>query len=306
MRILLALDGSEPADRARDLVASLPWPTGSTVRAVAALEASPNLFGGSWIAVRPSDAAAYEEEACERLEAVLADAAGHLAAPGRTVETELLRGSPAMAIVEESRHWKPDLIVIGSRGPGALDSTLIGSVSGSVVDHARCPVLVARKASASSVLFAADGSAASRAAQDLLETWGIFRSMPVEVLGVVDLAAPWRTGIGPTMFDAAMEVYAELIADERRSHEEVVSTAARDLTTAGITADSVVREGSPRDEIVAEVRERGVDLVVMGSRGHAGISRLFIGSVAHHVLLHAPSSVLIVRERQGGPEGSPA
>ena len=41
---------------------------------------------------------------------------------------------------------------------------------------------------------------------------------------------------------------------------------------------------------------RGVDTIVMGTRGHTGLARLILGSVARNVLLHAPCSVLIVRE----------
>jgi nucleotide-binding universal stress UspA family protein len=37
------------------------------------------------------------------------------------------------------------LIVLGSRGLGAISRTLIGSVSDSVVKHAHCPVFVVRK-----------------------------------------------------------------------------------------------------------------------------------------------------------------
>jgi hypothetical protein len=40
----------------------------------------------------------------------------------------------------------------------------------------------------------------------------------------------------------------------------------------------------------------GADLIVVGSRGLSTIPRLLIGSVARKVLLHAPQSVLVVRE----------
>ena len=56
----------------------------------------------------------------------------------------------------------------------------------------------------------------------------------------------------------------------------------------------VVR-GDPDDAIVEYAREHGADLIVMGSHGHTGLRHLLMGSVAEHVLRHAPCPVLIVR-----------
>ena len=59
-------------------------------------------------------------------------------------ETELLEGSPAKAVLELARSRDVDLIVIGSRGLGALKGALLGSVSSAIVHHADRPVLVTR------------------------------------------------------------------------------------------------------------------------------------------------------------------
>jgi nucleotide-binding universal stress UspA family protein len=40
----------------------------------------------------------------------------------------------------------------------------------------------------------------------------------------------------------------------------------------------------------------GADLVVMGSRGYKGLTRLLLGSVAESVVRHAHCSVLVIRE----------
>ena len=45
--------------------------------------------------------------------------------------------------------------------------------------------------------------------------------------------------------------------------------------------------------------ERSIGTIVIGTRGHTGLARLFLGSVARNVLLHAPCSVLVVREQKG-------
>jgi nucleotide-binding universal stress UspA family protein len=53
-------------------------------------------------------------------------------------------GHPVDRIVSVAQDEKPDVIVLGSRGWGAVKSRLLGSVSDGVLHHAHCPVLIAR------------------------------------------------------------------------------------------------------------------------------------------------------------------
>jgi nucleotide-binding universal stress UspA family protein len=300
MRILLALDGSPSADRAGALVASLAWPPGSTVRIVAALDVAPALWGGPWIPAIPVDADQLEDEAVGELTRVLQEARPALEAAGLAVEAELLRGRPSAAIVDDARAWGPDLIVVGSRGHGPVETAVLGSVSAAVVDHAICPVLVARGDHASRVVLAEDGSPAGMAARDLVAAWPAFAAIPVLVVGVVDVAAPWRSGIAPTMFAAAMDVYTEMIANARATHRGIVAATEGHLRAAGRTVSGELREGDPADQLRRAATDPAGDLIVVGSRGHVGISRLVMGSVAHAVLTHAHCSVLVVKQPHDG------
>ncbi len=300
MRILLALDGSASADRARALVASLAWPAGSVVRVVAALDVSPALWGGPWIPAVPVDADEMEAEAVTQLTRVVQDAAGSLEAAGLTVDAELLRGRPSAAIVEEARLWKPELTVVGSRGHGPLETAVLGSVSGAVVDHADCPVLVARGDHAARVILAEDGSPAGMAARNVVASWPAFATIPVLVVGIVDVAAPWRSGIAPTMFAAAMDVYTEMLANARATHDQIVGATEAHLQAAGRTVSRELRAGDPADQLRRCATDPAGDLIVIGSRGHVGISRLVMGSVAHAVLTHAHCSVLVVKRPHDG------
>jgi nucleotide-binding universal stress UspA family protein len=300
MRILLALDGSPSADRARALVASLAWPPGTMVRVVAALDVAPALWGGPWIPAIPVDADQLEDEAVGELTRVLLDAQPALEAAGLKVEAELLRGRPSAAIVDDARLWGPDLIVLGSRGHGPVETAVLGSVSAAVVDHASCPVLVARGDHAARAILAEDGSPAGMAARDLVAAWPAFTSIPVVVVGVVDVAAPWRSGIAPTMFAAAMDVYAEMITSARTTHREIVAATEAHLRAAGRTVSGELREGDPADQLRRAATDPAGDLIVVGSRGHVGISRLVMGSVAHAVLTHAHCSVLVVKRPSDG------
>ncbi len=68
-----------------------------------------------------------------------------------------------------------------------------------------------------------------------------------------------------------------------------------------------VREGLPVDEILAVANESGADLIVMGTHGRRGLSRLLAGSVAEAVIRQAACPVLALRqsERPGGRSAEP-
>lgn len=70
----------------------------------------------------------------------------HLAANGFVVETTIIKGQPARAIVEQASMGKYDLIVMGTHGRTGLSHALLGSVAERVVQKAPCPVLTVREA----------------------------------------------------------------------------------------------------------------------------------------------------------------
>ncbi len=63
---------------------------------------------------------------------------------GVEVQRELLFGSPAESIIQVVDTRDCDLIVMGTRGLGILQSMLLGSQSQKVISHALCPVLVVK------------------------------------------------------------------------------------------------------------------------------------------------------------------
>ncbi|HLE58365.1 MAG TPA: universal stress protein [Candidatus Limnocylindria bacterium] len=299
MRILLAYDGSAGAEAARDLLAHLPLPRGTYIAMVAVLERGPALFGVPEIAVVPADAAEAEAQLASDLQDALHSASRALEAPDRRLETKVLRGRTASALLDEARAVQPDLIVIGSRGHGPMSSLLLGSVSAEVVDHAPCPVLVARSPSVHRLVVAVDGSAPAQRALDLLGRWPIFAGMPASVVTVAEPTPTWAMSLGAlggAFYPAWTDLSDEAVANRRRQLGEIGARAVSELGRAGVPADRKVRVGDPANELIRAAAEAGADLIVCGSRGLSTLPRLVLGSVARKVLLHAPTSVLVVRE----------
>jgi nucleotide-binding universal stress UspA family protein len=61
-----------------------------------------------------------------------------------SVETFVERGSPGQVLCDRAKDFSADVVVVGSRGRGAIRRVLLGSVSTYVVHNAPCPVLVIR------------------------------------------------------------------------------------------------------------------------------------------------------------------
>jgi len=284
MRVLLAIDGSRSADRARDLVAALPWPRDSHIRIAAA--------------IRHGDG-----QERYTLDTALDAAERDIMRPGRRVDRFLVDGRPASAIVDEAEAFGAELVVVGSRGHGPIQSMVLGSVSAEVVDHAPCPVLVVRDAPFTSVLVAEDGSPSARAAADLAASWPILRGLPITVLSVAETLLPMPTGMTPGLYDEVIASYHESVDDARRQADAQSVVTAERLGAAGADARPAMREGDAAHEIVEFARIHETGVIVVGTRGHTGLARLVLGSVARNVLLHAPCSVLVVRQTVRPPRG---
>jgi nucleotide-binding universal stress UspA family protein len=69
------------------------------------------------------------------------------------------------------------------------------------------------------------------------------------------------------------------------------------LRGRGLQVETVLREGYPASVIEEEARDRHVDLIVIGTRGHTGLKHLLLGSVAERVVQKAACAVLTVKAR---------
>ena len=71
----------------------------------------------------------------------------------------------------------------------------------------------------------------------------------------------------------------------------------------GVEVESLICEGEPPEVITDIAREKGADLIAMGTYGRKGLNRLLMGSVTSGVILKAPCDVLVVRNASNGSSG---
>ncbi len=216
---------------------------------------------------------------------------------GVRCDTHLIEGIAWHEIVDAVASFDVDLIVVGTRGRTGLKHLAMGSVAERVIRHATCPVLTV-KADASRggirpevVVVPTDFSPTARRALKLAE----------------QIAA----AMGPSRLILAHAYYVpvelEVLAGAEGSSSDGlllgrISEAAtaelermlEELQEAGVSVEYVARHGAP-DHVIADiVRENAADLIVMGTHGRTGVSRVLLGSVAEHVVRLAPCPVLTV------------
>ena len=114
---------------------------------------------------------------------------------------------------------------------------------------------------------------ASRATLDLVGAW----------------SAPPNGALGAPAYMSEETFYAG------RDATRLILDAAMDRAReAGVTAETHLVGGDAATEICRLAEERGASLIIMGSRGHGPLVAALVGSVAAHVVQHAPCPVMIV------------
>ncbi|HYV46136.1 MAG TPA: universal stress protein [Myxococcaceae bacterium] len=142
------------------------------------------------------------------------------------------------------------------------------------------------------ILLAIDGSEPAGAAVRELRnrTWP--PGSRIRVLAVArPLIPPGELALAGAAYD---QMTRELVEESRK----VAARASDALQRSGLAVETVVREGDPRTEIVAEAERFEADLIILGSKGRTGVARWLMGSVAEYVVRHAPCSVEVARNPQ--------
>ena len=144
MKILLAIDGSDCSDRAVEEVSQRPWPQGSLVKVLTAIEPPMPPTPEAWAV--PLNYYEEIDAALRKQGQNIVDHAIQKLKSNKTVSVDavLAPGQARAVILDEAETWGADLIVLGSHGYSAWKRFLMGSVSQAVVSHAKCSVEVVR------------------------------------------------------------------------------------------------------------------------------------------------------------------
>jgi len=133
------------------------------------------------------------------------------------------------------------------------------------------------------VLFPTDGSDAAERALDLAVAVAGAHDAELHVLYVADTNQPSLSRIQGQVVDAL-----------EGEGDRIVEDAATTARNAGVDVTTEVVQGGPSQTILDYVDARGVDLVVMGTRGERDVERLLLGSVTERVVRSSPVPVLAV------------
>ena len=214
------------------------------------------------------------------------------------VALKIARGHPAEEILAEAESSDYDLIVIGARGRRGLTRFLMGSTSSRVVQYAPCSVLVVKRASQDLRRILVCTAGGEPGLRDVRFTARVAAATEAEgsVLHVMSQVALSEDS---DLYD--LEATADqLIERDTREGRHFVQ-ALEVMRQAGVQGDIKVRHGLVIDEIDAEAKEGGYDLVVVGAHFVRGMSRLLLDDVTSHALESLDTSVLVVRERTSPP-----
>lgn len=137
----------------------------------------------------------------------------------------------------------------------------------------------------SNILIATDGSEHAQKALEAAADIGRRYGARVAVM----------TAFDPIPRDLGSPHGEQLMARRLGAAEDLMRKAAGVLEQAGVDYQTEVLSGPPAQAILALVKSRGCDLIVMGSRGLSPVGQILLGSVSFRIVQEAPCPVLLTR-----------
>jgi nucleotide-binding universal stress UspA family protein len=146
------------------------------------------------------------------------------------------------------------------------------------------------------ILLAVDGSRYSEAAIGLFRALKIGRKAEATILTVI----PEHVFLGGHTLVDFLGRSTALKTQLRKAEEEralgLLAKLSKTLATQGLKVETMIRRGSPADEIIKTCQNIGADLALVGLKGTSDAPEFLLGSVAHKVIKYAPCSVLVAKK----------
>lgn len=206
--------------------------------------------------------------------------------PSVTVTPVLVEGPAADELL--SAAVGADLLVVGRSGRSQAISVLLGSVTRSVLHHAKIPVAVvpvgAGDRDVLRVVVGVDASPGSTAARD----WAVAEARRGGA--ALHLVHAWRYPYLGVRAGAGELV--PLIYEDAR---HLLDTEVAEVASQGVACTGHLVEHVESTGLLEAAQELDADLIVVGSRGRGGFASLLLGSVSTVVATHAPCTVVVVR-----------
>jgi nucleotide-binding universal stress UspA family protein len=195
-------------------------------------------------------------------------------------------GQPYARLVELADDEESDLILIGTKGMTALKYALLGSVARKVIGFTSKDVLLVSEGARigwDHILLATDLSPNSKGAENRALELALAYHSKLSILSVMEL---------PTcLYGEAGELGCSLPENRSKLLDDLQARAA----SWGITPEIMVKQGESYKIIVNTAKAIGADVIVMGSHGRTGLTRLLMGSNTEKVIGHATCPVLVVK-----------
>jgi nucleotide-binding universal stress UspA family protein len=217
-------------------------------------------------------------------------------------EVFLELGSAYEQILNRADEWRAELIVVGTHGRVGLKRLLLGSVADQVVRAAHCPVLVARPPRQGAVLAATDLTDPALPAIEAAAAEAARRGSKLVVMHAMESSREGDAAMGLLGALPALDT-PETRAARRALASQIINTALARLHAQG---EVVIAEEDVLEETLRLAESLPAELIVVGTHGRTGLSRVVLGSRAASVIESAPCSVLVTRQSRGTTDASVA
>ena len=215
------------------------------------------------------------------------------------VHVDVLKGHVASTLLEYARKKGFGMIAAGTKGHGALEEMLVGSVTSSLVSLSDVPVLVVKGQKAPTalqkILVAYDGSAFAKAALDVAIDIGKSTAAAITVVKVND---PLDLLVICSMGESgSAERMRSKIAEMDEADVKLLNEAKSIARNKGMEITSTVLPGGGVAEtILRYAAEINADIIVAGTLGHGWLGELLIGSVTRKLVSLSKIPVLVVKK----------